>query len=293
MVTRANFGGDAAPPRLSMATAKVAARHVLLSGPANAKNLAIICGWGGSKLKNVAKYAALWHRIGWRTATVEMTMEMTFTDASRTPAASVAAMVADECRQHRMGSSDAKVVSHSFSNGGTFMSLLIQDCAADVRFDAAVYDSCPSLYTRLLPLGAPFVLASSGKPIAEIAVDMVRHVPYAFAWAFAGITNLVALPKPLGLFHRLFTAEDNKPKPELFIYSSADWLIPPSHVESFIESRKAMGSDPIHVLGPLADSPHCGHIRTHPEEYAQAIENFAKAVTESNAAPASDMHDGK
>ena len=110
-----------------------------------------------------------------------------------------------------------------------------------LAFDAAVYDSCPSLYTRLLPLGAPFVLASSGKPIAEIAVDMVRHVPYAFAWAFAGITNLVALPKPLGLFHRLFTAEDNTPKPELFIYSSADWLIPPSHVESFIESRKAMG----------------------------------------------------
>jgi pimeloyl-ACP methyl ester carboxylesterase len=264
-----------------MTTARsLAARHVLLAGPAKAKNLAVLCGWGGSKLKNVGKYAELWHRIGWRTATVEMTMEMTFMDASRTPAEAVAAMIAEECRHHReQQASSAQIVSHSFSNGGTFMSLLIQDQAADVRFDAAVYDSCPSLYTRLLPLGAPFVLASSGKPYTEIAVDMVRHVPYAFAWTVGAITNLAALPKPLGLFHRLFTAEDNEPKPELFVYSSTDWLIPPSHVESFIEARKAAGSKPIHVLGPLANSPHCGHIRTHPEEYASAIAEFAKSLT--------------
>ena len=52
-------------------------RHVSFAGPPTARNLAVLCGWGGSKLKNVTKYADFWHRLGWRTVTVEMTVDMT------------------------------------------------------------------------------------------------------------------------------------------------------------------------------------------------------------------------
>lgn len=108
---------------------------------------------------------------------------------------------------------------------------------------------------------------------------MVRHLPYSFAWTIAAAANFT-LPKPLGLFPRLFMPEFNPPRPELFVYSTADFLIPPSHVESFIRNRKAAGSRPVQVLGPLIDSPHCGHLRTHPDEYAKALEQFTRGLLE-------------
>lgn len=126
-------------------------------------------------------------------------------------------------------------------------------------------------------MGAPFVLASSGRPSDEIALDMVRHLPYALGWTIASAAG-VPLPKPLGNFHKLFTPEGNPPRPELFVYSDADYLIPPSHVESFIAQRQAAGCTPVQVLGPLRGSPHCGHLRTHPDEYADAVEAFAARV---------------
>ena len=57
-----------------------------------------------------------------------------------------------------------------------------------------------------------------------------------------------------------------------------------AQVESFVRLRQSHGCDPVHVLGPLKGSPHCGHGRTHPREYEQAIEQFASSVVNLAAA---------
>lgn len=115
--------------------------HLKFDGPSTAKHMAVICGWGGGKLKNVHKYAALWHRLGWRTVTIEMTIDMTFYPSTWTPVGSIAQTIAWECRQQRSSHPDARIVSHAFSNGGTFMKLMIMDEASDPNFfDGTVYD---------------------------------------------------------------------------------------------------------------------------------------------------------
>jgi len=255
------------------------ARHVLFGGPASSRHLAVLCGWGGGKLKNVHKYASFWHRLGWRTATVEMTMDMTFFPASQTAAADVARSIARECREQRVAHGDeARIVAHSFSNGGTFMKLAVLE-EGGVSFDGAVYDSAPSLSTRFLPLGAPFVIASSGGSFGARLREATRHLPYALAATVAAPWS--DRPPPLGLFRKLFSAETNVPRPELFVYSADDALIPSHMVERFIERRRMHGSAPVQVLGPLACSPHCSHGKTHPLDYAAAVARFAAVVVEA------------
>eukprot|EP00316_Scyphosphaera_apsteinii_P005878 CAMPEP_0119321034 /NCGR_PEP_ID=MMETSP1333-20130426/54215_1 /TAXON_ID=418940 /ORGANISM="Scyphosphaera apsteinii, Strain RCC1455" /LENGTH=275 /DNA_ID=CAMNT_0007327897 /DNA_START=31 /DNA_END=858 /DNA_ORIENTATION=- len=251
-------------------------QHIKFGGPQMAMNFAVLCGWGGSKLKNVSKYAELWHRIGWRTATIEMTMDMTFYPAYWTKVREVARIIANKCHAHRLSQGPtAKLVSHAFSNGGTFMQLSILEEGTGVRFDGAVYDSAPSRQIRFLPAAAPLVIASSNKPCDELLRDIRRHVPYALAATVA--SAFIDMPPPLGLFSKLFTPEGNAPRPELFVYGERDRMIPPSHVESFVRLRKSHGCH-VHVLGPLKDSPHCEHGRTYSMEYEHAIERFARVV---------------
>lgn len=244
------------------------------AGPAGARGLAVLCGWGGGRLHHVQKHAVLWHRIGWRTATVCMDMDMTFFPARWTRVPAVAREVMEACDEHRASRPDSLIASHAFSNGGMLMQLaLMQDDA--VTFDGSVYDSGPSYSWIPLPLGAPMVLTVSGLPVSEIARGLARHVPYAILATLA--FPFVALPPPLGRFPSLFSASTNAPRPELFVYGQADYVIPPSHIESFIRKRQDHGAD-VHVLGPLPNSPHCSHLRMHREAYAQALEDFTRLI---------------
>ena len=270
---------------------------LIISGPASARGLAVLCGWGGSKLKNVNKYASLWHKLGWRTAAASMSMDNTFFPASWTTMPNLTRIISRECRAHRASRTDSLLVSHAFSNGGTFLQLSLmaaheaERSRAPLRFDGSVYDSGPSSYKRLLPLGAPFVLASSGMPASEIAPLLLRHLPYSLAAALADPLTAAAggsLPPPLGLFGRLFTTDGNPLRPELYVYGERDFIIPPAQVEAFMEIRRGLGV-PVSALGPLAGSPHCAHLRTHPEEYAKALEAFTRSLEQG--APASTSRD--
>ena len=206
-----------------------------------------------------------------------------------TGVADIARTIASECQRHRKQQGpSARVALHSFSNGGTFMQLALL-AENGMHFDGVVYDSAPSLYTRFLPAGAPLVLASTGKPKGQMLLDLARHGPYAAAAILA--TPFVDMPPPLGLFKRLFTPDSNPPRPELFVYSAKDTLIPAHHVESFICLRRSHGCDPVHVLGPLAASPHCAHGRVYPAEYAEAVKRFTEVLV-GEQSPMTDAHDG-
>jgi hypothetical protein len=170
-----------------------------------------------------------------------MDMDMTFFPDRWTTMPQVTSEVVALCNEHRESRPDALVASHAFSNGGTFMQLaLMQDAA--VRFDASVYDSGPSHRWLPLPSGAPMVLAISGMPAATIAVGFVRHVPYAILATLA--YPFVQLPPPLGRFPRLFDAQANPPRPELFVYGETDYVIPPGHVRLPMVGLEASTSTP-------------------------------------------------
>ena len=257
--------------------------HLRLAGPSHARGLAVLCGWGGSSLRNVSKYEPLWHRLGWRTVTAAMSLDMVFYPSRWTTVGAVTDAIARECRSQRSSHGpDARVIAHAFSNGGALLKLSLLD-QGDLFFDGTLYDSAPSRQGIPLPAGAPFVIAASGNTTSRIGMDVARHLPYALAASMA--YPFVELPSPIGLFPRLFTTHGNSPRPELFVYGDKDFLIPPSHVEDFMALRKSQGCE-VDVLGPLVDSPHCGHLRAHPEQYAAAVESFvAKVVAKGGGHP--------
>tara|TARA_B110001452_G_C15133256_1_gene394801 strand:+ start:155 stop:958 length:804 start_codon:yes stop_codon:yes gene_type:complete len=253
------------------------AQQVVLGGPSHARGLAVLCGWGGSSLKNVLKYSTLWHKLGWRTATAAMSLDQTFYPASWTIMDEVSAELAATCRTHRAARSDALVAAHAFSNGGTFLMLSVLAAANDSEiFDGVVYDSCPSRPSTApwLAAGAPLVIATSGLSSSSMGLQLLRHVPYAIVATLA--MPLRPLPPPLGRWPQLFSADANPPRRELMVYGDEDALIPAAHVEAFVRLRESQGSTVRTLL--CTGSPHVSHLRTNPSQYAHAIEEFVTAL---------------
>lgn len=62
--------------------------------------------------------------------------------------------------------------------------------------------------------------------------------------------------------------------PQLYIYSSADAVIPSKSVESFIEEQKKAG----HTVSAcnFQCSPHVDHFRTYPDKYSEQLTSFLK-----------------
>jgi len=62
--------------------------------------------------------------------------------------------------------------------------------------------------------------------------------------------------------------------PQLYLYSSADALIPPSAVQQFQEIQKQRGVDVDNKM--WADSAHCEHYRIYPDEYVSQLKRFVE-----------------
>jgi pimeloyl-ACP methyl ester carboxylesterase len=67
-------------------------------------------------------------------------------------------------------------------------------------------------------------------------------------------------------------AEKQPASPQLYIYSTADKVIPVRYVESFIEKQKQQGRS---VWSKnMEHSPHVDHFRANPAEYTQHLREF-------------------
>ena len=70
--------------------------------------------------------------------------------------------------------------------------------------------------------------------------------------------------------------------PQLFLYSSADTLIPVADIEEVVAARKRLGVDVKQVCWD--DSPHVKLFVVHPEVYTKTCLDFAQACLASGPA---------
>ena len=251
-----------------------------VSGPSRgARGLALLLGWTGGQRRHVEKHAPLWHRLGFRTATATSTVDMTFFPSQWTCFAATTKALERCVDAYRQSEPFGVVVPHVFSNGGCAMLISMLRQRHDQTFNAVIYDSAPSL--RLHPAVAPLVIGTSGAPGAETMALMVRHLPYSLlascAMPFLGDCS------PLRHHNLLRCSDVNPPRPELFLYSDRDWLIPPHHIEDFIRCRRGQHGSTIEAHR-FSDSAHVAHFRTHPEEYSLAVSEFiARSVLDRDA----------
>lgn len=257
--------------------------RVHLSGPAEARGLSLLLGWAGGAARSVQKHAAAWHRAGWRTATAEMTIDMSFFPSVATALPALVDELLAEARSHRRRS-DSLLVAHCFSNAGLFAltSMLRRDAALEI--DGAVYDSAPSPESHIRPWAAPMVIAASARGGSRAAL-LAKHVPYALGASL--VAPFVGVPPPIGFFADVRDPSRNRPRPELFLYSPADALVPAAGIEEFMRARRQLPGGAAQASCRFDGSAHVAHFKRHPEQYEAAVGAFAAALAEGRppAAP--------
>jgi pimeloyl-ACP methyl ester carboxylesterase len=137
------------------------------------------------------------------------------------------------------------------------------------RLRGIVIDSAPSYATA--PIWARgSVSAALGKSAETIGDDLPRTVAAVQRLA----EKYLSLPS---IIHHLRETRDawgriSPHVPQLYLYSTADALIPAQHIENFIELQRRRGASvSTHCWN---DSGHCEHLRLHPEQYTRLIHSF-------------------
>jgi hypothetical protein len=70
--------------------------------------------------------------------------------------------------------------------------------------------------------------------------------------------------------------EDPLDIPQLYLTSQEDLLSDYKYIDELIRHRESVQKSPV-MKQIWQSSPHCGHLRTHPKEYADSIETFTAA----------------
>ncbi|KAI8113106.1 hypothetical protein M9435_003112 [Picochlorum sp. BPE23] len=132
-----------------------------------------------------------------------------------------------------------------------------------------VLDSCPSL-------ALPNVWAKG--LISAVTEKNASEVGHAYPWILSMANSLSRRyfdsPEVLKRFRKIREAWNvHIPRvPQLYLYSTADALIPHSHVESFASQQSTLGSDV--YTAPCTDADHCAILKKHPSDYRAHVYSF-------------------
>nr|XP_043606579.1 transmembrane protein 53 [Erigeron canadensis] len=255
------------------------------------KMVVVLLGWLGAKQKHLKKYADWYTSKGFHviTFTFPMSEVLSYQVGGKAEqhvdslANHLAEWLEDECEKN--------LVFHTFSNTGWLIygamleKFQRQDNSLMGRIKGCIVDSAPvaAADSQVWASGfsAAFLkknsIASKGyrnahdiaaKPAMSEAALLVILEKF-----FDVILNLPAVHKRLS--NVLLQLKFGQPScPQLYIYSSADKVIPAGSVESFIEGQQRTGR--VVRSCNFKSTPHVDHFRHEPELYTTQLSQFFK-----------------
>lgn len=238
--------------------------------------VAVIIGWGASKLRVVRSYVPLYREKGYETVCVHMPTRIGWwPPLQRSKSSNILSKLHDFSQ--RSSSADgraepADVVLHLFS-GSSFIFLpslfaSLEQPNPPWRLRAIVHDSGPVTFTREVCENGVLLALNNTKSSASRATAALLRLllpPYFIAMDF------VVGDKHRSTVKRVM-ASPHSAVPQLFLYSRADSVIDWREVEERMSEQKKRG---VPVMSRRwDDSEHVRHYVDHPEEYKRTVSEF-------------------
>ncbi|GMS83241.1 hypothetical protein PENTCL1PPCAC_5416 [Pristionchus entomophagus] len=275
---------------------KMQVEDVKYSTPGAKGVTVILFGWAGCKDRYLAKYAAIYEQAGYTTIRYTMPIvqvrgyfsyklfakqfyERVFADGSLKP---------------------AQVMWHVFSMNGCSMwtglwGLLIKLKREDIitASKGVIFDSSPAF---VRPDQSARAISMSSLPAPEFNAAVRETYRAALLLYFASHHAVVWLRSHVESrvweknFSYCHLQEMDIPKNALFIYSDADEICSAESIEKIIDQQAAKDGTEVHAL-KLPASPHCAHLRTHPETYTTACLRFVAEQDAGETAPPPPLTD--
>ncbi|CAN8067362.1 unnamed protein product [Agarophyton chilense] len=237
---------------------------------------AVLVGWLGASLNNLAKYAAIYEAMRYNTVALVTPPSVVFAMrplASANFLLSVLRILSADPRLTAGG-----VVFHKFSNAGATLSphlsrffaahgphllrpddqIVVNTCKHAIA--AVVFDSAPC-YMHVHAAAAALSRAFAVRP------GLLFNLLFAVVALLSWLQRVFIVDLPVVFWRDLTRA--SYLCPEQYIYSAADPLLDPDALHALIHLRKARGVDA--RVWRVPDADHVLILRKHPEKYVDVI----------------------
>jgi len=263
------------------------------------QTVVVLLGWLGSKQKHLKRYADWYTSRGYHVVTFTLPMSDIVSYNVRGKAERNVEMLSEHLADWVREEDGKKIVFHTFSNTGWLCygvileNLQRQDPSAVDKIKGSIVDSAPVAVpdSQVWALGFSAAIMKkhsiatkgtepnnrrSDAVVVESHTDNKPAVTEAVLLSalekfFDVVLNYPAINRRLsGVMELLSSKQPNCP--QLYIYSSADRVIPAKSVESFVESQRKAGCEVRSC--DFVSSPHVDHYRSNPELYTSQLTGF-------------------
>ncbi|XP_047317957.1 transmembrane protein 53-like [Impatiens glandulifera] len=261
---------------------------------------AVLMGWLGAKPKHLKRYAELYNSRGINSVSFVVSAKEVVDMGKKLEARieSFSREIESWLRDSDKDGRQRFLIFHTFSNTGwlVYGSILekfqgkkeildkIKGCVVDSGAD-------PQINPKVWAAGFGTALlrkrSSAVYPFSDDSVEThnkeTTTTPLVESMLLALLekifTVLLELPYINGRLKKIIDILANKQPycPQLYLYSTADKVIPYQSIESFIEDQKRKRGGGQVLSFNFANSPHVDHYRNFPEIYSSQLHNFLEA----------------
>lgn len=271
------------------------------------QTVVVLLGWLGSRQKHLKRYADWYTSRGFHVVTFTLPMSDIVSYNLGGKAEKNVEMLSEHLAGWVREESGKKIIFHTFSNTGWLCygvildNLQRQDPSAIEKIKACVVDSAPvaapdpqvwasgfsaaimkkhSVATKGVGSNDSrsdvLVVESNKDPKPAATEAVLLSVLEKF---FDVVLNYPAINRRLSDVMELLSSKQPK-CPQLYIYSSADRVIPAKSVQSFVEGQRRAGHE-VRACD-FVSSPHVDHYRSNPGMYTSQLTRFLEECVLSN-----------